>query len=263
MKALAVLKINWPEYLLEAWGLGLFMVFASLFASLLESRYLPIIRFIPDPDIRRCLMGLAMGLTAILLIYSPWGKRSGAHYNPAVTLAFLRQGKVKPLDALFYIFAQFFGGTLGMLLMAFIIGKPLTEAPVSYVVTQPGQYGVAVAFAAELMMSTMLMLMVLRLSNSITYNRYTGVCAGCLVAFYITCAAPISGMSINPARSFASAFAANHWSFIWVYFTAPVIGMQMAIPINRLCWQNNTVNCAKLVHSSKTRCIHCGYNPLG
>ena len=168
---------------MEAWGLGMFMASASLFASLLESRYSPIIRFIPEPDIRRSLMGLAMGLTAILLIYSPWGKRSGAHYNPAVTLAFLRQGKVKPLDALFYIFAQFFGGTLGMLLMAFIIGKPLTEAPVSYVVTQPGQYGAPAAFAVELMMSALLMLMVLRLSNSIAYNRYTGVCAGCLVAY--------------------------------------------------------------------------------
>ena len=65
MKALLALRLNWPEYLMEAWGLGMFMASASLFASLLESRYSPIIRFIPEPDIRRSLMGL----TAILLIY--------------------------------------------------------------------------------------------------------------------------------------------------------------------------------------------------
>ena len=70
-----------------------------------------------DRDLQRVFTGICMGLTAIALIHSPWGKRSGAHMNPAVTLTFLRLGHIAPWDAAFYIAAQFIGGTLGVLLV--------------------------------------------------------------------------------------------------------------------------------------------------
>lgn len=73
----------------------------------------PVQQAIADPDIRRALIGLAMGLTAIGIIYSPWGQRSGAHINPSGTLTFLRLGKVAPWDALFFILAHFIGGIPG------------------------------------------------------------------------------------------------------------------------------------------------------
>ena len=106
-----------PEYMLEAMGLGLFMFSAGLVGTLLEYPGSPVNLAIPVPWLRRSLMGLAMGLTAAGLIYSPLGKRSGAHFNPAVTLTFLRLGKVRPADALFYILAQFTGGLVGIVLV--------------------------------------------------------------------------------------------------------------------------------------------------
>src|SRR5438067_13554667 len=84
------LRRDWPEYLMEAAELGLFMISASVFTMLLEHPASPLRQAIPDPFLRRVLIGLAMGLTAISLIYSPWGKQSGAHFNPAVTLTFFR-----------------------------------------------------------------------------------------------------------------------------------------------------------------------------
>ena len=90
---------HWPEYLLEAAGLGLFMISACLVTVLLEYPSSPVRQALPDPWVRRLLIGIAMGLTAISLIYSPLGKRSGAHLNPAVTLTFLRLGKIEPWDA--------------------------------------------------------------------------------------------------------------------------------------------------------------------
>ena len=67
------------------------------------------------------LMGIAMGSTGILIIYSPWGKQSGAHINSSTTLTFLRLGKVGKWDALFYIVAHFVGGTTGALLASTVL----------------------------------------------------------------------------------------------------------------------------------------------
>jgi glycerol uptake facilitator-like aquaporin len=106
---------HWPEYLIEGWALGTFMLSASVVVVLLESRQLPFHELVPSPLIRRMLVGMAMGLTALALIYSRWGRQSGAHMNPAVTLAFLRLGLVRSVDGAFYILSQVVGGVLGVL----------------------------------------------------------------------------------------------------------------------------------------------------
>src|SRR5262245_9400137 len=103
----ATLTHHWPEYLMEAAGLGLFMLSACGFATLLEHPASPLRPVISDSIRRRIPLGLAMGLTAVSIVYSPWGKQSGAHLNPSLTLTFLRLGKVAPWDALCYVVAQF------------------------------------------------------------------------------------------------------------------------------------------------------------
>ena len=101
---LKAISNHWPEYLMEAWGLGTFMVAACLGTAILWNPESPVEHWVGDsPYIQRLLMGLAMGLTAIGIVYSPWGKRSGAHINPALTLTFLRLGKIQPWDAFFYV----------------------------------------------------------------------------------------------------------------------------------------------------------------
>src|SRR5881392_1602462 len=120
-QARTALSSHWPEYLIEAAGLGLFMLMAGICVMLVNAP--DAIRIIGNADIRRALVGVAMGLTAIAIIYSPWGRQSGAHLNPAVTLTFLRLGKVAPMDALFYVLAQAAGGTVGVLLVAAALGS--------------------------------------------------------------------------------------------------------------------------------------------
>jgi aquaporin Z len=106
--------LHWREYLMEVAGLGLFMVSAATMTSLLEHPASPLRALLIDPTMRRAVMGAAMGLTAAALIYSPWGRRSGAHNNPAVTLTFFRLGKISGRDAVAYIAAQFVGGAAGI-----------------------------------------------------------------------------------------------------------------------------------------------------
>ncbi|MGQ0657563.1 MAG: MIP/aquaporin family protein [Chromatiales bacterium] len=261
MSVTQALRGHWPEYLIEAWGLGTFMISAAAFTTLFESSSSPVRQAIDDADLRRALIGVAMGLTAISIVYSRWGQRSGAHINPAVTLTFLRLGKVARWDGLFFMLAQFLGGTLGVLVAVWLFGSQFTAPPVGYAATVPGPAGPWTALIAEFLISMGLMLVVLTVSNSRNYARLTGLCAGCVVALYITFEAPLSGMSMNPARTFASAAAGGSWAHAWIYYTAPVLGMQAAVEIYLRFRSARTIKCAKLDHPDHVRCIHCGYEP--
>jgi len=257
---LDAIRGHWPEYLMEAAGLGLFMLSACVFTTFLEHPGSPAHQAIADPFLRRVLIGIAMGLTAIALIYSPWGQRSGAHLNPSVTLAFWRLGKVQPWDAFFYVVAQFAGGLAGVLLSAWALRDALAHDSVRYAATVPGSGGPGLAFLAEVAISFVLMSVVLAMSNAGGLARFTGLCAGALVAAYITFEAPLSGMSMNPARTLGSALPAQTWTALWVYFTAPPLGMLMAAGLYLRIRGAQRVICAKLNHTNRARCIfRCGY----
>jgi hypothetical protein len=106
------------------------------------------------------------------------------------------------------------------------------------------------------------MAVILHVSNNARLHKLTGLCAGALVATYITFEAPISGMSMNPARTFASAVAAQNWTALWVYFTAPLIGMFFAAEVYVRSRGHEKITCAKLHHDNDKRCIFCG-KPAG
>src|SRR5215469_3672723 len=111
MRIATAVRTHWPEYLMEGAGLGFFMISACVFTALFEYPGSPIRQAMPDPQTRRAGTGVAMGGTAVALIYSPWGRRSGAHLNPSVTLSL---GKIRGWDTIFYIAAQFVGSALGV-----------------------------------------------------------------------------------------------------------------------------------------------------
>ena len=208
-------------------------------------------------------MGVAMGLTATVLIYSSWGRRSGAHFNPATTLTFWRLGKIAPADAALYGLAQTVGGIAGVLVARALLGPPLGAPAVRYVATLPGAVGPAGAFVAEVGITFVLMSVVLRASNTAGLARFTGLFAGGLVATYITLEAPLSGMSMNPARSLASALPAGAWATLWIYVLAPPLGMLLAAELYVRRRGLAAVRCAKLQHDTSQRCIfHCRYAEL-
>jgi aquaporin Z len=200
-------------------------------------------------------MGAAMGSTAVAIIFSPLGKRSGAHFNPSVTLVFFRLGKIEAWDAAFYILFQFAGGIAGVLLASLLLGSLAAHQAVNYAATVPGSGGPAFAFLAEALISFILMSVVLTVSNTKRLGRWTGLFAGALVAIYITIESPISGMSMNPARSFGSATGAHLWMSLWIYFIAPPLGMLLAAEVYKRLKAGRSVACAKLHHHNKTRCI--------
>jgi aquaporin Z len=249
------LKQHWPEYLMEGAELGLFMISACAFTVLLYHPASVVAQSIHNEVLRRVLMGTAMGSTAVAIIFSPFGKRSGGHFNPSVTLTFFRLGKIAAWDAAFYALFQFAGAVAGVLIASLVLGGLVAHMSVNYAATVPGPAGVMAAFAAELAITFILMTVILNVSNSKRLSRWTGLFAGALVATYISIESPISGMSMNPARTFGSAFGAHVWTSLWIYFTAPPLGMLLAAEVYQRIKAGRAVACAKLHHHNNQRCI--------
>jgi aquaporin Z len=254
------LRRHWPEYLMEAAGLGLFMIAAAACASILEHPASPVRQALTDPLLRRALMGLAMGATSIALVYSPMGARSGAHLNPATTLTFYRLGRVHGVDAAAYAAAQVSGGIGGIAVAALLLSPWIAAPSVHYVATVPGPWGTSAALGAEIAITFVLMTVVLHVSNQPRWSRYTGLCAGTLISVYIALEAPISGMSLNPARSLGPALLTHEFDTLWIYGAGPLTGMLLAAEAFMRGRGPDAVRCAKLHHHTAARCIfHCRF----
>lgn len=257
------LSQHWPLYAMEAALLGVFLFVACGCAVLLEHPSGPLRRRIACPLLRRSLMGVAMGLTAITLIYSPWGQTSGAHMNPAATLTFFMRGKIQAWDAVFYVVFQALGAAAGVALARGLFRGTVQHASVNHVVTVPGRFGIVAAWVAETLIAFVLMLTVLIVANDAVLTPFTGFFAGALVALYITLEAPVSGMSLNPARSFGSALVARHWRGFWIYLSAPPVGMLLASLAQAAIPGHGRVYCAKLAHCNEKPCIfNCEFSQL-
>lgn len=252
------LTAHWPNYFIEGALLGLFMISACLSVAVVEHERSPVRRLVASAFKRRAMIGALMGAIAVALIYSPWGQRSGAHMNPATTIAFWALGKVESVDAVCYCLAQFIGGALGVALCVAAMPQVIRRPPVNCVETIPadaGRRGLAIAFTAEAAMAFVLFLVVLVFANNLSLARFTGLAAGALVALYITFEAPLSGMSINPARTFASAVNTGRFPALWLYLTAPPLGM-LAAALTYVSIEGRTsVYCAKLDHGDQAPCI--------
>jgi len=238
--------LKWPLYVYEALELAIFMLSACVFTVILFHPNYPALKLIPSPILRRPLMGIAMGLTAIAIIHSPMGKRSGAHFNPSITLTYFRLGKIQSQDALFYIAFQFLGGIFGVAVSALLLGRQLADPFVDYAITVPGIYGTTAAFFAELFMAALLMGVVLWTSNRPRIAPYTSYCVGCLIMVYILLFAPVSGFSINPARTVGSAVFAQVFTALWLYFLAPILGMMLSAELYLRSYGEDRILCAKL-----------------
>jgi aquaporin Z len=224
---LDALKRNWRDYLLEAAGLFAFMIGAGAFTTLFLYPGSPVQQALPTMLLRLIGLGACMGVVTFAII-SAIGMKSGAHINPAVTWAFYRQGKIGGWDAIFYTIFQFIGAILAPVLLLAAIGEPFAHEEVKYATSQPKPGGEAVAFVAEFVISFILMLAILIATNNRKLEKLVPAIAGVLIALYIAFESPLSGMSMNPARSFGSAATAGVWTGMWLYFVAPMLAMLLA-----------------------------------
>jgi len=123
------LKVHWREYLMEAAELGVLMFSICLFGTLLYSSASPLKPLGLSRVDKGFLMGIAVASTTFLIIRSPFGRRTGAHFNPAITLTYFYLGRVHRWDTLCYIASQFVGALVGVFVAREILGQRLAAAP--------------------------------------------------------------------------------------------------------------------------------------
>jgi aquaporin Z len=251
---LEALRMHWRLYVYEGAELAWFMIAACVATVILFGAGSPVVHAVASAALRRAVMGVAMGVTAVMIIHSGMGKRSGAHFNPAITLTYLRLGKIAPWDAAGYVVGQFVGGIAGVGVSALLLGRHLAQPSVAYAVTVPGVGGTLGAFAAEMFMAALLMAVVLITTNIPRWSHTTSYCVGLLIVGYIFFFAPVSGFSINPARTVGSAVFAHVYTALWIYFVAPLGGMLLSAEVYIERYGIDRVLCAKLHPAPSVLC---------
>ncbi len=243
------LRRHWPEYGIEALFLALFLLAAGVMAAWLQAPADP-----ADLAWRRALAGIVTGLLLMAMIYSPWGRRSGTHLNPAITLAYLRLGKIGRWDALFYLVAQAAAALVAVAVLRAATLLPALTSPSALTAflgpTTPGS-----AFVTQFVLSASAMLMILFTSNHARWFRFTGVLYAMLMMLMVACAAPLSGFGMNLARLLAVDVSTDADAWRWLNLLPPLLGMQLAVEAWRLLTGRAHSLCAKLAHNTHGRCI--------
>ena len=205
----------------------------------------PVANWIPDAMTRRFITGFLFGSVGCLITLSPLGRISGAHLNPAVTIAFFGRG-LMPWRGLFgYITAQLVGATFGA--GALYVWGPMGDS-LHEGITVPGQ-SVGAAFAGEAFATFCLICVILLFTSHDRLKAYTPFTIPVLFSILVGLEAPLSGCSANPARSFGPAVWSGIWTDHWLYWLAPITGtfgalILFALPV--LQWLRTDI--AKLYH---------------
>lgn len=251
---LDAIRTHWREYLMEAAEMAMLMLCICAAGSLLYGRHSTVANLGLSWLARSAIMGAIVASGTFIIIHSPFGRRSGAHFNPALTVAYYSLGRIHHWDAFSYVMAHFFGGIVGVFFAHQLFGANLSDSPVRYVVTLPGRNGTTIALLAEFITSFALMMVVLLATNHRRLARYTPLFVALVTVFYYMLSLSLSGYSMNPARSFSSALFARIWQGIWIYFMAPGFGMLAAATLYKKVAGAERVYCAKLYHDFQSNC---------
>jgi len=224
-------KSTLPLFFAEGIGTALLLAFGLSFVIFDWGTGSPVARFIPSEPLRRALTGFLFGTTGCLVTLSPVGRISGAHINPAVSLAFWLRGKMTTGTMIGYIISQMTGAVIGCLPLLLWREQGLS---VHYGITVPGDAGVRAAFWGEVLTTAALITLLFLFVGSKKCQPYTPFTIPFLYSFMVWAEAPFSGCSTNPARSFGPAVVSGVFTDYWLYWAAPVTGVLAVVGVFRL-----------------------------
>jgi aquaporin Z len=205
----------------EALGTALLVLAIVLAVGLSVAEGSPLADALPGPGARFLAVGVLVALFVALLATSPLGRASGAHLNPAVTLAFWIGGRLSTRDLTGYIAAQLVGGLAGAAAGRALLPRAAWQS-IGGTVTHPG-VPAAAAFVLEGAMTALLLVVTLTFSSNERLARLTPLAIVPVLTAIIWLGSPWTGASTNPARSEGPALAFGDFSDLWLYFLAPSV----------------------------------------
>lgn len=240
---------HWREWGSELLGTALLLLGGLSAVCLDFGAHSPVAQALPSTSTRLLVTGILFAGTGSLVALTPFGRLSGAHLNPVVTLAFWTQGKVHPHDLVGYVAAQLLGGLIGAWLVLLLWGQ--TARSVRVGATSPGP-GVSPlqAILIEAAMTTALVLTILLMTSSVRTARWTPLVLWPVIAVLVWVGAPYTGTSLNPARSLGPALLAPLLGPLPIYFVGPLVGGAAAVGVFTLLRDRHTVT-AKLFHDGR------------
>jgi aquaporin Z len=217
----------WRLCAFELVGTALLVLVGLSLVILMFGAGTPMARLIPSEGLRRLITGFLFGTTGACIALSPVGKVSGAHINPAVTVAFRLMGKLDLRTTLGYIGAQSIGAVVGSLplLLWGAMGKS-----VAFGATLPGTGATLSTALLGEVVTTFAMVALLAVFLGFRRIRpFTPAIFPPLYALMVWAESPISGTSTNPARSLGPAVVSGQWQGWWIYWVGPLAGMLLAV----------------------------------
>lgn len=193
-------------------------------------------------------ISFAFGLTVLAMVYAI-GSISGCHINPAITVAMLVAGKIKGRDAIFYVIAQCIGGIAGAgILWAIASGNAnfsLAETGLGqngFGIHSPAGYSLAACFIAEVVLSALFLFVIFGSTHEKAPKGFAGLSIGLTLVLIHLVGIPITGTSVNPARSLGPAVfvGGDALSQLWLFIVAPIIGGILAAVIWKYTFDKQT-----------------------
>ena len=239
-----------------------FMIFVGLSAVVINMGQVPMEKLIPASSWRLLLTGIIFAGSGSLVAVSPLGKLSGGHINPSVSLAFWLQGKMHGHDFIGYVVAQFLGAIAGQCLLVFF-WRDYAQS-VNNGMTLPGEnYALWYVFLAEVLITFLLVFLILIFVSTKALMRWTPLMTWIIIALMVWLESPISGTSLNTARSFAPALLSNVWQAQWIYAIAPPLGAVAGVlGFRLLTFGEREILTGKLFHEPNYRCIFKNIAPF-
>jgi aquaporin Z len=172
---------------------------------------------------------LAQGLMLAIMV-SALGHVSGAHFNPAVTLGFLVTRRIQPALGVIYMIAQFAGGIAAALLLHWLYPEQAALEGAATVVTENADFSAWEALILEALFTFFLVWVVFAtaVDEKGTFSAIAGFAIGLVLAVSVLSIGPITGSSINPARTFGPALVESEWADAWIYYVGPFVGGAVA-----------------------------------
>ena len=218
------------EWAAEGTGTG-FVLFCTLTAIYWTERLgSPFIRGAQSTSLRLLVIGVVAAFSAAAVAYSPIGRLSGAHLNPAVTVAFWLQRHVHPVDLVGYVIAQVAGAIVGIAAARLVWGRVVAAPMIHWgVVHSDRGWSNLAAGGVEVLVSTVFIGTVLAMLSHRRTARFAPPVVAAVVATMVWLVAPYTGVAFNPARGLGPALLSGDFGFANVYVIAPVVGAALAV----------------------------------